>query len=963
VSRARILVVEDDEVTRAMMRGALLSEGYGVIDAQDGRSALRLVRDESPSLVVLDCKLPDMDGFEVGRQMRAMVPDLPVIAVTGWAPAYEARVLTAGFLDVLVKPVERSRLIEVVERHVGRGSSLPPPPLRTAVLADDDPIQRRLAQLALTSAGFEVYLAEDGEAALRLVAARMPDVVISDVLMPKMDGFALCQALRNDPRFARLPVVLMSAHYMEDEDRQLAARFGASRYVSRSGGFDHVVRAAIEVLSSPVPELVTPPTEALQTAYLSRIAHQLERQASIGLGLARRVSLQASALSLLDGLSDSLARQRDPESALGSTLDKCLDATGLSFGAILLRGESGELTVKTDAGVPTTLDWAKHAQLLAYAADRGGLLMPSNEAGAAGDDLLAAMGMGSALIVPLVARDDRLGALLLASNGDDLAGAEGEAAVRAVRSVAMQLGQALALSRMFTKLAATEQRYRALLENAHDGIAIMSPDGILLELNRRGEEIMGLGRGEGLGKHISLSSTPEVASSNAATYDKALEGRGGSTTPMAIARPDGSVVHVEFSSTVVNVAGERFIFAIGRDVTERLRLEEQLRQSQKMDAVGRLAGGIAHDFNNVLSVILSYGELLLAEMKPGEPMRDDVEEIRKAGKRAADLTRQLLAFSRQQVIEPKVVDLNEVLTAMDRMLQRIVGADVELVSLPREKLGRVRVDPGGMEQVIMNLVVNARDAMPEGGTLTMETGNVVLDAEYAREHHGVKPGPHVMLAVSDTGVGMDRATQARIFEPFYTTKGVGKGTGLGLATVFGIIKQSDGSIWVYSEPGQGTTFKIYLPRVDAAIDSIRAADSSTDLHGSETIILVEDDDQVRNVAREILLKNGYRVLEARNAGEAMLHSEKHQGVVHLLLTDVVMPQVSGPELARRLSILRPDMKVLCMSGYPDDSVVRKGILKSNIAYVQKPFTPAGLTTKVRRVLDEPSAKPHEEWAS
>jgi nitrogen-specific signal transduction histidine kinase/ActR/RegA family two-component response regulator len=382
------------------------------------------------------------------------------------------------------------------------------------------------------------------------------------------------------------------------------------------------------------------------------------------------------------------------------------------------------------------------------------------------------------------------------------------------------------------------------------------------------------------------------------------------------------------------------------------RSEDQLRQSQKMEAVGRLAGGIAHDFNNVLSVILSYADLLLGDLTPGERVFTDVHEIRTAGARAADLTRQLLMFSRQQVLEPKVVDLNEVLSGMNKMLQRILGADVDLASIPATSLGRVRVDPSSIEQVIMNLVVNARDAMPTGGHLTLETGNVVLDAAFADAHLGVKPGPHVMLAVSDTGSGIEKATLARMFEPFFTTKGKGKGTGLGLSTVFGIVQQSGGTVWVYSEVGAGTTFKVYLPRVDAAADTLsRTLAPARAMRGSETILLVEDDDQVRTVAKGILSKSGYRVIEARDAGEALRYADEHPSIIHLLLSDVVMPQMSGPALAKRLVEVRPDMKVLCMSGYTDDSIVRHGVLAAQIAYLQKPMTPETLTTKVREVLD------------
>jgi hypothetical protein len=413
----------------------------------------------------------------------------------------------------------------------------------------------------------------------------------------------------------------------------------------------------------------------------------------------------------------------------------------------------------------------------------------------------------------------------------------------------------------------------------------------------------------------------------------------------------GEIIQVELTKHTFTVGDRVTRLAVGRDVTERLRLEEQLRQSQKMEAVGRLAGGVAHDFNNVLSVILSYGELLLADMKPGDPIRADIEEIHKAGKRATDLTRQLLMFSRQQVLAPKVLDLNDVLTSMDKMLQRILGADVDLVSIPTQPLGRVRADPSSIEQVIMNLVVNARDAMPTGGKLTMETDNVVLDDAYAQAHLGVKPGPHVMLAVSDTGTGINRETLARIFEPFFTTKESGKGTGLGLSTVFGVVQQSGGSVWVYSEVGKGTTFKVYLPRVDAAVEVAGETVPPTTLRGSETILLVEDDDQVRVVAGGILRRNGYHVIDARNAGEALLHSEKHPSTIHLLLSDVVMPQMSGPELAKRLASARPGMRVLCMSGYTDDSIVRHGVLEAHIAYLQKPITPEALTTRVREILD------------
>ncbi len=496
-------------------------------------------------------------------------------------------------------------------------------------------------------------------------------------------------------------------------------------------------------------------------------------------------------------------------------------------------------------------------------------------------------------------------------------------------------------------------RLTTAIEQTAEAVVITDANGATVYVNPAFEAVSGYSRAEVLGQ------TPRVVKSgvqDAEFYRKlwATISSGKIWTGRLVNRKKDGALYTEDAtiSPVRDATGAITSYvAVKRDVTASLALQAQFLQAQKMEAVGVLAAGVAHDFNNILSVVLCYAELIRADLRPEDPMRGDIDEIRTAAIRATDLTRQLLAFSRQQVLEPKVLDLNQSLGGMEKMLRRLLGADVELTILPAAALGNVKADPGQMEQVVMNLAVNARDAMPRGGKLTVETANVDLDADYALAHVGVRAGAYVRMTVTDTGAGMDAETQRRLFEPFFTTKERGKGTGLGLATVFGIVKQAGGHIWVYSEPGIGTTFKIYLPRVGgvAEVATPSASPPETEL-ASETILLVEDDDQVRALARNILRRRGYVVLEAPNGGEALLICEQHGSAIQLLVTDVVLPRMSGRQLADRLASVRPAMKVLFMSGYTDDAILQHGLLDSGVAFLQKPFTPAGLTRKVREVL-------------
>jgi PAS domain S-box-containing protein len=506
-------------------------------------------------------------------------------------------------------------------------------------------------------------------------------------------------------------------------------------------------------------------------------------------------------------------------------------------------------------------------------------------------------------------------------------------------------------------LRRSEINFRSLVTHAPYGVCRCDSAGILLDVNPALVAMLGYGSGTNLvGRNLANLYSDSQQWFSLADYLGLLEKFQG--LPAEWLRNDRTIVNVRLSGRAFRDERNTIFFELfAEDVTERRALEQQLRQSQKMEAVGRLAGGIAHDFNNLLMVISGYSEFLLGQIGDDPGMRGHAQEIANAAARATSLTRQLLAFSRKQMLDPRIVDLNGVVAENVKMLTRVIGEDIDLVMVPGPDIGAVKADPGQIEQVIMNLAVNARDAMPQGGRLTIETANVTLDANYARFHAPVKPGDYVMLAISDTGVGMDADTQAHIFEPFYTTKGL-KGTGLGLSTVYGIVKQSEGYIWVYSETGKGTSFKIYLPRFSATGETLAtqpalAADADQPIPGHETILLVEDEENLRRLARQYLENQGYNVIDAPDGATAIQISQAHKGPIHLLLTDVIMPGMNGRELANKVSPTRPDMRVLYMSGYTENHVGHNGTLDEGITLLQKPFTLPALKAKVREMLDTP----------
>ncbi|HVR69574.1 MAG TPA: PAS domain S-box protein [Vicinamibacteria bacterium] len=497
---------------------------------------------------------------------------------------------------------------------------------------------------------------------------------------------------------------------------------------------------------------------------------------------------------------------------------------------------------------------------------------------------------------------------------------------------------------------ASARQFRSLFEAAMDAMVVTDDEGRYVEANAAACALHGVARAQLLGHRLGDHAR---AGFDFDSVWAALRRDGRARGEMAVLRPDGQAREIEFSVTADFLPGSHLV--VLRDVTEGRQLEAQFRQAQKMEPLGRLAGGVAHDFNNLLNVITGYGELIARGLAAGSPARQRTEHILRAAERAAALTRQLLAFSRRQVLQSRVLDLNAVVSDTARLLGRLIGADITLALRLDSRLGRLKADPSQIDQVLMNLAVNARDAMPRGGTITFETRNADLDEEYAREHLGARPGPYVLLEVTDTGVGMDAETQRHIFEPFFTTKPKGKGTGLGLATVYGVVKQSGGYVWVESRPGRGTRFQVFLPRVDEPLDLEAPASAPEPApRGGETVLLVEDEDLLRRMIREVLETSDYRVLEAANADEAVRLSRSHPGTIDVMVTDVIMPGRSGPELASALSGARPRMKVLYVSGYTDDAFIPAVSPAEGTDFLQKPFTPAALESRLRALLDAPS---------
>ena len=780
---------------------------------------------------------------------------------------------------------------------------------RRVLFLDDDPVQLKLGYLQLRDAGFEVETALSAERALDEARAGHIDAILCDVIMEELDGFAFCVRLRDEPGLAHIPVVLTSAHYTGEAAEQLATRVGASALVARTPEFT----AEIEALRSlgGTPPSVDSSKSCVYEDHLRTNAHQLAKLA----GQARRAQNRYRAL--FENASDAIS---------------ILTADGV----VLEANQRWEEILK----IPPEQMVGRHIRDLAA---------PGHER--ANEDLFAKSVEAGALRVEAVPLRRPDGGTVYMTFSTTVIEQDGQPLVLSIGHDVTEcvLGE--------QALKSAELRYRSLVERMPDLVWAADETGRMTYVSPNVLQIFGFTADE-MRAEDAATRMSRIHPEEAQIVQDAFKALFAEGKPFDVEyrrqRKDGTWIWVRNRATaMLEREGVRYVEGLLSDVTDRRRLEEQLRHAQKMEAVGRLAGGVAHDFNNMLNILLGYTEMLLDEVADGHPMYVALCEMKRAAERSAELTQQLLAFSRQRPTEVQRVDVNETVASVEKLARRVVGEDVEIVTRLSTEPCQVDVDPGQLEQIVMNMVVNARDAMQGCGKLTLETYLTICDETFAATHREVKPGPYVMLTISDTGHGMDKQTQSRIFEPFFTTKEIGKGTGLGLSIVFGIVHQYGGHVWVYSEPGKGTTFKVYLPvSRDRIAGPQRPESVPTSRSGSETILLVEDEDQVRAIVEQVLHRRGYRVLCARDAREAILVAEEHSGEIDLLLTDVIMPHASGRELADQLLAKHPSMRVIYMSGYTDTVVLDHGV-GSSVAFLQKPVTPQTLNRKVRAVLDSP----------
>lgn len=968
------------------------------------------------------------------------------------------------------------------------------------MIADDIESNRKLLKAVLEAEGMEVLVAADGQEALDLLDQVNVDAIISDILMPRVDGYRLCYEVRKDERLKDIPIIIHSASYTSASDEKLAGEFGADLFIKKSSSHAQVLQALLEVTAPGheriprakhstadleimkeyserliqkleerntqlentkkmltesnrkllrrteelsqseekfrgiiehvedvyfranrrgVIEMVSPSAErygyrstdlmgadirtlCARTGDARQLGDKLahDNAASdfelilntksgdtfVGSVNARALKDHRGRLAGIEGFvrditerkhTEEVLRERSNLAALAadvgravihnatveSMLATCSDSFVNHLGAALARiwtldSASSLLELKATSGASRTPEYLYervalgHLEIGRIAADRMPVLSNDVQGDtriscrqwATTEDIVAFVGY------PLIIADRLLGVVAIYSR-KPMTELVSEGLAPVANSIALGIERKLDEQ----ALRKAEEKYRNIFENSAEGILQTLPSGRVITANPAAARILGYTSPEDLMASIHNIANHYVNAEDRQRLLSLIEGEGFSKAmEVQFNRKAGAAIWALARGRAVRDKDGSIAYyeTTFEDITERKHLQEQLFQAQKMEAIGRLAGGVAHDFNNLLTAIIGYSSLASNKLEGSEPIRHEIREIEKAGRRAAALTNQLLVFSRKQVLQPRILSMNGVVRGVESMLKRLIGEDVALSTQLDPNAGPVRADSGQMEQIILNLAVNARDAMPEGGTLTIETKHIGLGGKSESPHPPLNPAPYVLLSIADDGVGMDEETISHIFEPFFTTKEVGKGTGLGLSTVYGIMQQIGGHIDVQSKPGRGTAFKLYIPVVERPVDDQElAAPKARRARGSETILLIEDDDAVRALAKVSLEYSGYTVLDAGNADMAIKICQRHPGHIHLLLTDIVMPDVNGPKLAEILLSIRKELKVLYMSGYTDDSIARSKLV-AGAPFLQKPFAPPKLAEKVREVLDQ-----------
>jgi PAS domain S-box-containing protein len=823
--------------------------------------------------------------------------------------------------------------------------------MATILVVDDLAANRQVLTNLLTYCGHRLFEAANGSDALAVARAEQPDLVITDVLMPVMDGYELVRQLRADAATNHTPVLFYTAHYAEREARALAASSGVAYVLTKPVDPETVIAVVTEALaggSNAQLAAHAPLSQDFDRAHLRLLTDKLSRT-------DEDLRSANARLRALVNIGLELASESDTQSLLRTVSAAARDLFGASYVTLgivsrLDRSVQRLVTNGADLGGWTLIGGLPPGVLGTVTLDR----QPLRGDNPGGDPVSLGLPafhppVHALLVAPIASPAHVYGWICLVGNEGQLFSDDDE---QLVMALAGQVGRIYENGYFYSVARQERDRAQRYLDTAEVILLALDLEGRITQVNRKGAALLERSESELIGREWITTCLPERVHEQARTSFAAVYAGDLSVIEMPIVPRSGRERLIEWRNMLLrdetgDVTGT---LSSGTDITDRRTLEQQYYQAQKMEAVGRLAGGVAHDFNNLLTAILGYCELLLADRRPDDPEQQDISEIQKAGVRAASLTSQLLAFSRKQIIEPSVIDLNAVVADMRPMLERLIGEDVRVVLALAADLSPVLADRGQIEQIVMNLAVNARDAMPGGGALTIDTANVELDEHYAKTHLDVRPGAYVMLAMTDTGSGMTPDVMARLFEPFFTTKEPGRGTGLGLATVHGIVLRSGGSVGVYSEPGKGTSFKVYLPQAapGEAVETPRP--SPREQGGNETILVVEDAEGLRHLAQRLLERQGYRVLVAADAEEALEEFERHPSI-DVLLTDVVMPGGSGPDLAARLRQQRDSLKVIYMSGYTEDAITRHGVLISGVAFVEKPFTAAALGAKIREVLD------------